>query len=297
MNDTDFQYLLQQKKQWIDDQLPAYIHRLSCPSVLKEAMLYSLQAGGKRIRPILLLTVMEAFGADSKIGIPVSCAIEMVHTYSLIHDDLPAMDDDDFRRGQATNHNVFGEATAILAGDGLLTYSFEVIGTAQELNISDATKSILLTKFAHAAGPEGMIAGQMADLQAEGRQLSVDQLEDVHLNKTGKILSFAVEAGALLADANAEQMLSLRKYSWHVGLAFQIRDDILDIEGDTFEMGKTSGSDVNRQKSTYPQILTLEGAKEKLSKHMNEARQCLRQANIHIDALERITEYVVQRNH
>lgn len=295
MNDTDFQAYILQQKQRIDEQLPGYIKQLSCPDALKEAMLYSLEAGGKRIRPILLLATMEAFGADSTTGLPVACALEMVHTYSLIHDDLPAMDDDDLRRGVATNHKVFGEATAILAGDGLLTYSFEMIG--QDANISDHTKTFLLTELARAAGPEGMVGGQTADLAAEGCRLSLEQLEGVHLNKTGKLLNFAVESGAFLAGANREQISALKTFSRHMGLAFQIRDDILDVEGDSKRMGKASGGDANRQKSTYPQLLTLEGAKEKLDSHMKKASDCLQMARIYHENLEAITDYIVRRNH
>lgn len=297
MNDTDFQAFLQQQKQRVDERLPGYIQRLDCADHLKEAMLYSLEAGGKRIRPILLLATMEAFGMDSAGGLPVACALEMVHTYSLIHDDLPAMDDDDLRRGSATNHKVFGEAMAILAGDGLLTYSFEVIGAAGDVNLSHHTKTLLLTKLAQAAGPEGMVGGQTADLRAEGRNLSLEQLEGIHLKKTGKLLHFAVEAGALLAGANRNQNMVLRNFSTHMGLAFQIRDDILDVEGDSKRMGKTSGGDETHQKSTYPQLLTLKGAKGKLAHHMQEARRLLHQADINHEVLEAITDYIVHRSH
>lgn len=296
MNDPGLPNFLQEQKQRIDEILTEQIKVLNTPDRLKEAMLYSVQAGGKRIRPILLLATMEAFGCDSDPGLPVACAIEMVHTYSLIHDDLPAMDDDDLRRGQPTNHKVFGEAMAVLAGDALLTFSFEVIARIDDSQVPGQKKARLVTGLAMAAGAEGMVGGQSADLQAEGQTLSLDELEDIHLHKTGKLLSFAVEAGAILAGAPPKHILQLRGFSRNLGLAFQIRDDILDVEGNLDQMGKTPGSDTSRQKSTYPQLLTIDGAKQKCTDHVEQAKKSLQGIGLDGRLLEQIADYIVMRD-
>lgn len=296
MNDPGLPNFLQEQKQCIDEMLNEQIKVLDTPDRLKEAMLYSVQAGGKRIRPILLLATMEAFGCDSGPGLPVACAIEMVHTYSLIHDDLPAMDDDDLRRGQPTNHKVFGEAMAVLAGDALLTFSFEVIAKIDDSQVSGQRKARLVTGLAMAAGAEGMVGGQSADLQAEGQTLSLDELEDIHLHKTGKLLSFAVEAGAILAGASPKHILQLRDFSRNLGLAFQIRDDILDVEGNPDQMGKTPGSDTNKQKSTYPQLLTVDGAKQKCIDHVDQAKKSLQGIGLDRRLLEQIADYIIMRD-
>ncbi|HET7521985.1 MAG TPA: farnesyl diphosphate synthase [Bacillales bacterium] len=296
MNDADLQSFLTTRKSKIDALLTENIERLNAPDRLKSAMLYSVQAGGKRIRPILLLAVMEAFGRDSAPGLQPACAIEMIHTYSLIHDDLPAMDDDDLRRGKPTNHKMFDEATAILAGDALLTYGFEIIAEAAEATVTDRMKTDLVAGLAKAAGAAGMVGGQMDDLIAEGQELSLHDLENIHLHKTGKLLSFSVEAGALLADADPSQRQGLKRFSEHLGLAFQIRDDILDVEGDSAEMGKTAGSDANKQKSTYPRLLTLSGAKQKCGDHLEKAKHYLHGVEIDHGKLEQMAEYIVYRN-
>ncbi|MGO4887097.1 polyprenyl synthetase family protein [Anaerobacillus sp. MEB173] len=281
----------------IDKLLPSYIEELATPEPLKEAMLYSLKAGGKRIRPVLLLATIEAFGKDDELGLGTACALEMVHTYSLIHDDLPAMDDDDLRRGKPTNHKVFGEATAILAGDGLLTFSFSVISAITHPSITSDMKLQLIAKLACAAGPEGMVGGQMADMLGENRDLTVEELEFIHNHKTGDMLTYAVEAGAILAEASDEEIFRLKQFAQHVGLAFQIRDDILDVEGDQEIIGKPVGSDDSNQKSTYPQLLTMEGAKNKLNEHIKLAKEYLYSVNIKHSTLEAITDYIAGRDH
>ncbi len=269
------------------------IEALDAPADLKKAMLYSINAGGKTLRPILMFATMEAFGKAEADGLRTAAAIEMVHTYSLIHDDLPAMDDDDLRRGKPTNHIVFGEATAILAGDGLLTHSFAVIGEDKGL---DAEKKVkLMTGLSIAAGPEGMVGGQAADMKAEGLVLDVAELENVHRNKTGKLLAFAVEAGAIISGASAAQLAHFRQFALHLGLAFQIRDDILDIEGDEALIGKPVGSDVANSKNTYPGLLTLEGAKERCRIHLEEARQHLSQTGTETRRLEEIAKFIGSR--
>lgn len=287
--------LLRQYKEQIEQQLPTYIESLQAPETIKEAMLYSLRAGGKRIRPLLLLSTLHAFRKPIGIGMSVACALEMIHTYSLIHDDLPSMDNDDLRRGKPTNHKVFGEANAILAGDALLTYAFQVV--ADDKTISSDVKVRLISELAKAAGPEGMVGGQVADLEGEGKTISLQQLEYIHRHKTGKLLQYSVRAGAILGEATEQQLTLLTLFSDYLGLAFQIRDDILDIEGDEQKIGKKVGSDIENDKSTYPSLLTLDGAKKKLSDHMKEARKLLDEAKIDASLLHYICDIVETRDH
>jgi len=289
------QSLLRQYKTQIEQQLPAYIEPLQAPETIKEAMLYSLQAGGKRIRPLLLLATLHAFRKPVDIGISVACALEMIHTYSLIHDDLPSMDNDDLRRGKPTNHKVFGEANAILAGDALLTYAFQVI--ADDKNTSPDVKVRLISELAKAAGPEGMVGGQVADLEGEGKTISLQQLEYIHRHKTGKLLQYSIRAGAILGGATEQQLTLLTAFADHLGLAFQIRDDILDIEGEEQKIGKKVGSDVENDKSTYPALLTLDGAKRKLRDHMTEARTLLEQTELDASLLHYICDLIETRDH
>lgn len=286
---------LTEKKQWIDDNLPTYIEQLSAPEIIKESMIYSLKAGGKRIRPILLFATLNAFNKDEIVGIDVACALEMIHTYSLIHDDLPSMDDDDLRRGKPTNHKVFGEAIAILAGDGLLTLSFEVIAKSEQ--ISANMKIELISKLAKASGASGMVGGQVADILGENKNLNIDELQYIHEHKTGKLLEFPIVAGAIMAGASQEQLNNLQHFAKHLGVAFQIKDDILDIEGTEDQIGKPVGSDTGNDKSTYPKLLTLTGAKKKCDDHLDEAKKFLEKANVNSELLLEITNYIVKRDH
>lgn len=287
-------YLLEQKKT-IDLLLPATIDKLNVPRKLKDSMNYSLEAGGKRIRPILLIASLKAFQKDIGLGIKTACALEMIHTYSLIHDDLPSMDNDDLRRGRPTNHKVFGEATAILAGDALLTYSFELIAEDATLPIEKRLK--LIKRLAQAAGPEGMVAGQTSDMESESKAITVQELEYIHTNKTGKLLAYAVWAGAFIAGAKQEQLEHLEQYAYHLGLAFQIRDDILDIEGDEEVIGKPVGSDSGNYKNTYPSLLGMSDAKKKLDDHFSLAKVALEKANVESDLLNGIASFIISRNH
>ncbi|MDY7223334.1 polyprenyl synthetase family protein [Halalkalibacterium halodurans] len=286
---------LDEIKDIIEERMPAHIERLNSPDMLKKSMLYSLKAGGKRIRPALLLATMKSFQKDISQGIDLACAIEMIHTYSLIHDDLPSMDDDDIRRGKPTNHKVFGEAHAILAGDALLTYSFEIV--AKMKGVDPAKTLCLIEELARAAGPEGMVGGQVADIEGENQKLTVEGLEYIHHHKTGALLSFAIVAGARLADASEQDIENIRRFSRELGLLFQIKDDILDVEGDQAAIGKPVGSDDGNQKSTYPSLLTLEGAKEKLHLHTLLAKEYLYSVQMNHRLLEELTDYVVNRNH
>ena len=221
-------------------------------------MSYSLLAGGKRLRPILLMAAADAVGTDGTRFVTTGCAIEMIHTYSLIHDDLPAMDNDDYRRGKLTNHKVYGAGMATLAGDALLTLSFEVM--LRQQGVSDAVRLAVVREMSQAAGRDGMVGGQAIDLESEGQAIPLERLRQMHLGKTGALFRAAVRSGALLAGAEAEQLAALTKYAEAFGLAFQITDDILDVTGDESAIGKPVGSDERNHKSTYVTLLSLERA-------------------------------------
>src|SRR5699024_5462179 len=231
---------IQQGKDTIEREMKRYLTK-NIPQKLYESMAYSLFAGGKRLRPVLLFASFQSFGNRVEKAYRTAAALEMIHTYSLIHDDLPAMDDDDYRRGMLTNHKKFNEATAILAGDALLTNSFEII--SDDPFLSDSEKVYIIKTLAHAAGAAGMVAGQILDMEGETKQLTLEQLEEVHRLKTGKLISFAVDGGAYLAGATKEQREHLSEYSHYLGLIFQVQDDILDVVGDPEKLGKPVGSD------------------------------------------------------
>jgi geranylgeranyl diphosphate synthase, type II len=281
----------------LEAELRTLVDRLDAPPIIKESMLYSLEAGGKRIRPLLLFATLDAFGVDPQKGVLCASAIEMVHTYSLIHDDLPAMDDDDLRRGKPTNHKVFGEAIAVLAGDGLLTYSFEVIGRIPNEVATPPTKLKLMIELAKAAGTEGMVGGQVADMNGEDKDLSLEELEYIHIHKTGKLLGYSVLAGAILAEATSFQIENLSAFAHHLGLAFQIQDDILDLVGNQELLGKPVGSDTTNHKSTYPQLLSLEGAKDALKTQVNLSIESLRKTDLNTHLLMEIVELIASRDH
>jgi|UniRef100_A0A7V6A1U5 geranylgeranyl diphosphate synthase type II len=259
----DLKAYLQKHRDYVNRTLEAYLPLGRGPALrVVEAMRYSLFAGGKRLRPILCLAGAEAVGGDVSEALPVACALEMIHTYSLIHDDLPAMDDDDLRRGQPTCHKKFDEATAILAGDGLLTEAFRIIAdAAPRFAGREAVLLEVLGLLAQAAGYQGMVGGQMLDLMAEGRTITQKELETVHRLKTGALLTAAVRSGALVGGGSRQEVTLLTSYGEKFGLAFQITDDILDVEGDAAEMGKAVGTDAKRQKATYPSLLGPEQAK------------------------------------
>lgn len=278
----------------IEQKISTLIQEIHAPEKLKEAMEYSLQAGGKRIRPLYTLAVLEELNIKSEDAATVASTIEMIHTYSLIHDDLPAMDDDDLRRGKPTNHVVFGEALAILAGDGLLTLAFGIL--ARLPNLTAEQKIELIERLSYAAGAEGMVGGQVLDILGEGKSLTLDELEQVHINKTGALLSFSILAGGIIANASEEIMKALQTYAFHIGLAFQIQDDILDIEGTSEQLGKTAGKDVLSEKNTYPSILTLDGAKVQLQKQYESAIVALEKVNMHKGILVEFADYITKRS-
>lgn len=244
------------------------------PIELLTPMVYSLQNGGKRLRPTMLLTVLAIQSPDQiKLGLNTGMALEFIHTYSLIHDDLPAMDNDDLRRGQPTNHIQFGEATAILAGDALLTDAFDLI--ASDDYLSDRQKVRLTAHLSKAAGSLGMVAGQLADMQSDNQNISLAQLRQIHSLKTGKLFTFAVEAGAIIANLSEDIALELVTFSEHFGRAYQIHNDLMDVVGTTDQTGKQTQADAVLEKSTYPQLMGLEGAKQELASELQQAVACL----------------------
>ncbi|ACA40998.1 polyprenyl synthetase family protein [Lysinibacillus sp. fkY74-1] len=285
-------YFIESNIPQIEETMFALVSKIDAPVDLKDSMLYSLKAGGKRIRPLFVLAVLELYRKNLQDGLIVGAVIEIIHTYSLIHDDLPSMDNDDFRRGKPTNHKVYGEALATLAGDALNTLAFGILA---RMDVTAEKRIELVQLLSVAAGAEGMVGGQVLDMEGEQRQLDLTELEQVHVNKTGALLRFSIEAGAVLADASKQDRATLKEYAHHIGLAFQIQDDILDIEGTTEELGKTAGKDVASDKSTYPALLTLDGAKEKLAEHYQHAINALDQLPIDASLLRDFAAYIVHR--
>ena len=266
------------------------------PQALSEAMRYSVFAGGKRVRPILLLAATEALGGDGEAVLPAACALEFVHTYSLIHDDLPAMDDDDYRRGQFTSHKVFGEAVAILTGDALLTYAFEVMaGPDLAARFAPAVLLEATHCLARAAGFSGMVGGQVVDMASEGREVSLDVLEYIHRHKTAALIGAAVSIGGLLGGGSAAQLEALKRYGQAIGLAFQIADDVLDVEGDSAALGKQAGQDEKHGKATYPALLGLEASRRHAATLLNEALVALSDFDAGAERLRQLARFIVNR--
>ena len=259
-------------------------------------MRYSVFAGGKRVRPILLLAAAGAVGGDGEAVLPAACAMEFVHTYSLIHDDLPAMDDDDYRRGQPTSHKVFGEAVAILAGDALLTCAFEVMAGPDLTNRFAPAVLLEATHcLAHAAGFSGMVGGQVVDMASEGREVPRDVLEYIHRHKTAALLGAAVTIGGLLGGGSAPQLAALKRYGRATGLAFQIADDVLDVEGDSAALGKQVGQDEKHGKATYPALLGMEASRQRAAALLNEALAALSDFDIGAERLRQLARFIVNR--
>ena len=284
-------YLLKNK-----DIIDGYLVRFAgtpgeIPNTLYNSMHYSLSAGGKRIRPILSIASCEAVGGNIEDVIPAAIAIEMIHTYSLIHDDLPAMDNDDLRRGKPTNHKVFGEATAILAGDGLLTMAFSILSSAK----SDGNRLRIIHEIALAAGPEGMVGGQQLDIENEGKKIDATELENLHNRKTGALILAAVRTGGISGGATEMQLQALTVYGKKTGLAFQIADDILDVEGDADDVGKSIGKDAKQSKNTYPAVLGLAQSKILAGRLVDEAITALDSFDEKADPLRMIAAYIVDR--
>jgi geranylgeranyl diphosphate synthase type II len=260
------------------------------------AMKHSLMAGGKRLRPILCLSAAEAVGGTDTEALPAAGALEMIHTYSLIHDDLPAMDNDDLRRGKPTCHIAFDEATATLAGDALLTLAFEILSSVPISTPSLASKWLdVIFTISTAAGYRGMIGGQMLDISSEGRSLSITELESMHRLKTGALIEASLRCGAIIGAASREQMASLERFAKNIGLAFQVADDILNVEGNPDVMGKAAGTDTLREKNTYPSILGLNESKQFAKKLVYNALQAIENFDKRSDTLRAIATYVIER--
>lgn len=267
------------------------------PEKIYEAMRYSLLGGGKRLRPILCIASCELFGGTAEMAIPTACALEMFHTASLIHDDLPAMDNDDYRRGKPTNHKIFGEDTAILAGDSLLAYAFEFI-VAQTKEVPAERIVQVVAKLSHAIGAKGLVGGQIVDLASEGVQdIGIETLSFIHVHKTGILLEAAVLSGALLAGANDEVLQRLSRYAHNIGLAFQIIDDILDITATSEQLGKTVGKDEKAQKATYPSLLGIEESRNQAKKLVESAKVELAPLGEKAMPLIAIADFVANRTY
>ncbi len=271
-----------------EDVLPATLHR---------AMRYSIFAGGKRIRPVLMMAACEAVGGEPERVLPAACAMEMIHTYSLIHDDLPAMDDDDFRRGRPTNHKVFGEASAILAGDALLTEAFVLLsGSEASREVPAAILCRVIQLISRAAGSQGMVGGQVVDMESEGKAIDFPTLEYIHTRKTGALMLASIQAGALIGGADEEAYGALTRYGEYAGLAFQVADDILDITGDQAELGKDVGSDQARGKATYPALLGLSEARARAAELKDLAVSALSPLGERAEPLREIARFIVERS-
>ncbi|NJK65568.1 MAG: polyprenyl synthetase family protein [Microcoleus sp. CSU_2_2] len=288
-------YLIEQKKAIelaLDSALPVIY-----PEKIYEAMRYSLLAGGKRLRPILCIASCELAGGNAQMAMPTACALEMIHTMSLIHDDLPAMDNDDYRRGKLTNHKVYGEDIAILAGDGLLTYAFEFIASKTE-NVLPQQVLQTIAHLARASGSAGLVGGQVVDLESEGKiDVSLETLNYIHAHKTGALLEACVACGAILAGVSAAELQKLSRFAKNIGLAFQIIDDILDITATQEELGKTAGKDVQAGKVTYPSLWGIDESRRQAKQLVDDAKAQLATFGNKALPLLAIADYITSRSY
>jgi len=293
----DIKAYLAKKKDIVDKSLEKLVPPArSFPPSVHEAMRYSLFAGGKRVRPILAVAAAEALGAKTADLLPIAGSLELIHTYSLVHDDLPAMDNDDLRRGRPTCHKVYGEAVAILAGDGLLTMAFETLSDPRRLKAVPANRLVSIIKeVSTASGVFGMIGGQVVDMESEGRDVDFPTLEYIHTHKTGALIRASVRVGALYAKAGKRQFTALTHYGEMVGLAFQIADDILDVTGTREEIGKDVGSDIKKGKKTFPGFYGLEESRRRAGEVADKAVHALRDFDRKADPLRELAKYIVNR--
>ena len=266
---------LKEKKELIEKTIDSYLGEFSYPHVIAEGMRYAVLNGGKRIRPVLILMTLDILGKDETLGLPSGAALEMIHSYSLVHDDLPALDNDDYRRGKLTTHKKFGEAQGILIGDSLLTHAFNVLTEKNEGVISDKKIVEIVKLTSSYAGINGMIGGQTVDVESEGKKVDMETLKYIHKNKTGKLLKLPIEIGCVIGDASKEIREKLEEYADLIGLAFQIKDDILDVEGDFEKLGKPVGSDAELEKSTYPSLIGMEESKKLLDETLEKAKKII----------------------
>lgn len=268
---------LSEKKVFVEDSINLFLNELTYPTQIAEGMKYAVLNGGKRIRPILLLMILDLFDKDEKLGVPSAAALEMIHSYSLVHDDLPALDNDDYRRGKLTTHKKFGEAEGILIGDALLTHAFYIL-TEKNLNLLSPEKIVEIVRLASSyAGINGMIGGQMIDIESENKKIDMETLKYIHKNKTGKLLRLPIEIGCVISETSKDIREKLEKFADLIGLAFQIKDDILDIEGDFETLGKPIGSDAELNKSTYPSLIGLDESKKLLQEIVDEAKNIIKE--------------------
>ncbi|MGH9938824.1 MAG: polyprenyl synthetase family protein [Blastocatellia bacterium] len=292
MNITQY---FQQKALQVDRALDRLLPSESeNPSIIHQAMRYSVFAGGKRLRPILTIATGEVFGADERAILPAACSLEMIHTYSLIHDDLPAMDNDDLRRGLPTCHVEFGEAMAILAGDALLTQAFLTLACYEAPN--PETKARVISEVAHASATTGaLIGGQVLDIQFEGKPVTAAQLEEIHRAKTGALIRCAVRIGAIIGGASDDELNSITEYGEKAGLAFQVADDLLDETSTSEELGKTAGKDAASQKATYTALYGIDGAREMANRLCREAVRATRRVRRDTSILDAIARFIIER--
>jgi geranylgeranyl diphosphate synthase type II len=293
----DITSYLSAKKSVVDKTLDKLVPSAKMfPASVHEAMRYSLFAGGKRVRPILSLAAAEALGAQTTGLLPLAGSLELIHTYSLIHDDLPAMDNDDFRRGRPTCHKVYGEAIAILAGDGLLNLAFEVLSDPRRTKVVPANRLIaIINVISAASGVLGMVGGQVVDMESEGREIDFPTLEYIHTHKTGALIRASVRVGAIYAKASGKRLKALTRYGEMVGLAFQIADDILDITGKQEEIGKDVGSDLKKGKRTFPSFYGLKESRLRANEVADKAIHSLRDFDRKADPLRELAKYIVNR--
>jgi geranylgeranyl diphosphate synthase type II len=294
--DLDFKAYLSERRQLIDEALESLLPAAEGPAAkLNESMRYAVMAGGKRLRPIIAISCCEAAGGKSGIVIEPAAALELIHTYSLIHDDLPAMDDDDLRRGRPTTHRVYGEAEAILAGDALLTLAFEILGSRPQGERLEGRRSECVAVAARRSGASGMVGGQMADLEAEGRDVDIDALRWIHLHKTGALIAASAEIGAIHAGADGPLRSAFSRFGESIGLAFQVADDILDCTSTAEQLGKTPGKDAKAGKATYPALFGLRASRKRAVELVEEAASHLKPLGLLSEPLEALANYAIAR--
>ncbi|TET39910.1 MAG: polyprenyl synthetase family protein [Dehalococcoidia bacterium] len=293
----DLKKYLDQKREIIDEALNQYLPlETEYPQTIHEAMRYSVFAGGKRLRPILVIAAAEVVGGRAEEVLPTACGIELIHTFSLIHDDLPAIDNDDYRRGKLTCHKVFGEDMAILAGDGLLTHAFQMLAQNSEIKtINKQAMPLVIKEVAGAIGTLGLIGGQVVDIQSEGKEIDLPRLEYIHTHKTGALIAISLKVGAMLMDAQEEEIEALFQYGKLIGLAFQIVDDILNVEGDEVQLGKPVGSDLRQKKATYPALFGIEESRQKARRLIEEAKKELEIFGEKGEILRLLADFIVER--
>jgi len=297
MKFTTAEEYLKARKNIVDDALDRYLPgEDNFPGVIFKSVRYSIFAGGKRIRPILCMASAEAVGGDRETALHVACALEMIHTYSLIHDDLPVMDDDDYRRGKLTNHKIFGEDIAVLAGDALLTEAFRLMSKRELAGCIPADRFLtVISEVSEAAGFLGMVGGQVVDVKSEGKKVDEKTLNYIHAHKTGALILASIRAGAIIACAGEYELAALSEYGRHAGLAFQIADDILDIEGKRELLGKDTGSDRSRGKATFPALFGLEESRKMARELVGEALSDITMLDDKAEPLRMIARYIIER--